>query len=300
MKWTQLPPLLWFGITTVLFRRMDPLVGSLILTDRCNLKCRHCAVANLTGDLYSLEQIRSDMAGLYRQGVRVLLFYGGEPFLWGDQGKTVRDLVREAKAMGFFLVNIVTNGTFSLDVPEADLLMVSLDGAKTSHDRIRGVTYEKILANIQNAPAQNICLYMAVNNLNRTDVEAVCQTAREETNIRAVAFNFHTPYPGVDDLTLTREELEDVCRRISELKKTGTPVLNLITAFPAIMDHRFKAPCPQCVIVENGRQWTCGRCSQVPGLCARCGFAFAAECSLVFRGNSRAMAELFTTYLKII
>lgn len=37
----------WFGLTTVLFRRRDPIIGSLIVTDRCNLACRHCAVANL-------------------------------------------------------------------------------------------------------------------------------------------------------------------------------------------------------------------------------------------------------------
>ena len=37
----------WFGISTVLFRRRDPIVGSLIVTDRCNLACRHCAVAGI-------------------------------------------------------------------------------------------------------------------------------------------------------------------------------------------------------------------------------------------------------------
>lgn len=292
--------LVWFGFTTVVFRRKDPLVGSIILTDRCNLHCLHCAVGNLTGVIYSLDQVRRDMAELYRQGVRVLLFYGGEPFLWQDGGKTVRDLVREAKTMGFFFVNIVTNGTYSLDVPEADLLMVSLDGTKDTHDLIRGAAFETIRGNISRAPAANICLYMAVNNLNQADVEAVCAYAREWANVRAVAFNFHTPYPGVESLMLTREELEDVCSRIRRLKETGTPVLNLVSAFPALIDHSFRAPCHQCTVMENGRQWTCGRCIEIPGLCRQCGFAFAAEFSLVFDGRPQVIAELLRTYMNMI
>lgn len=299
MKWMDLPPLIWFGFTTVVFGRRDPLVGSIILTDRCNLHCRHCAVGNLTGVMHPLEQVRRDMASLYRQGVRVLLFYGGEPLLWQEGRISVRDLVLEAKAMGFLFVNIVTNGTFPLEVPEADLLMVSVDGSKDTHDFIRGTTYERIRSNISRAPAANICLYMAVNNFNQGDVEAVCANAREWANVKAVAFNFHTPYPGVESLTLKPEELEDVCGRIRQLKKTGTPVLNLVSAFPAIIDHSFRAPCHQCVIIENGRQWTCGRCIEIPGLCRQCGFAFAAEFSLAFDGKPQVIAELFQTYMNL-
>ncbi len=63
---------------------------------------------------------------------------GGETFLWKDGDKTIRDLVKEAKEMGFLIVNVVTNGTFPLDLPEADLIMLSLDGDKNKHNMIRG------------------------------------------------------------------------------------------------------------------------------------------------------------------
>jgi len=82
---------------------------------------------------------------MYSDGIRILFLYGGEPFLWQDHGITLRDLVMEAKRMGFLLVNIVTNGTFRLEVPEADLIMVSLDGGRDSHNKIRGNTYDTIL-----------------------------------------------------------------------------------------------------------------------------------------------------------
>ena len=60
----------------------------------------------------------------------------------------LRDLVIEAKKMGFLIVNVVTNGTFKLDLPEADLILLSLDGDKERHNIIRGDTYDTIMGNI--------------------------------------------------------------------------------------------------------------------------------------------------------
>ena len=72
------------------------------------------------------------MQQLYAMGIRILFFCGGETFLWKDGGKVLRDLVVEAKAMGFLIVNVVTNGTFPLDLPEADLILLSIDGDKST------------------------------------------------------------------------------------------------------------------------------------------------------------------------
>ena len=92
-----------FGIKTVLFRKKDPILGTIILTDKCNLKCRHCSVNNITAVVYPYEQIHQEMKQLYSMGIRILFFCGGETFLWKDGKHTVRDLVIEAKKMGFLL-----------------------------------------------------------------------------------------------------------------------------------------------------------------------------------------------------
>ena len=47
-------------------------MGSIILTDRCNLACRHCVVANIRRVDYPWEPIRADMQSLSDQRVRVL------------------------------------------------------------------------------------------------------------------------------------------------------------------------------------------------------------------------------------
>ncbi|MBP5209938.1 MAG: radical SAM protein, partial [Clostridia bacterium] len=81
-----------FGLKTILFRTKKPIVGTIIITDKCNLACRHCSVNNITSVMYPYIQIRQEMRQLYDRGVRILFLYGGEPFLWKDGEKTIRNL----------------------------------------------------------------------------------------------------------------------------------------------------------------------------------------------------------------
>lgn len=289
-----------FGIRTVLFRKKDPILGTVIVTDKCNLHCKHCSVNNITAVVHPYSQIREEMQQLYGMGIRILFFCGGETFLWRDGEKTLRDLVIEAKQMGFLIVNVVTNGTYPIDLPEADLILLSLDGDKERHNLIRGDTYDRIMENISHATADNICFYMAVNQINKDAVRAVCETARDTEHVRAVSFNFHTPYPDTKELALSREEKAAVCETIKEMMKEGAPVFNLKSAFPYLIDNRFPTPCHQCVVIENGKLSTCGRCIEIPGLCEQCGYFFVAEYTLLFRGNLRIIFEMLRTYLRYI
>lgn len=90
-----------FGVRTILLREKKPILGTVIVTDRCNLKCRHCSVHDLTSVDHPYEQIRREMELLYHMGVRILFFCGGETFLWHDGARTVRDLVVEARKWAF-------------------------------------------------------------------------------------------------------------------------------------------------------------------------------------------------------
>lgn len=289
-----------FGLRTILMRKKDPILGTIILTDKCNLHCKHCSVNNIAAVVYPYGQIREEMVQLYGMGVRILFFCGGETFLWSDSGKTLRDLVVEAKQMGFLIVNVVTNGTYPLELPEADLILLSLDGDRERHNAIRGDTYDLIFENIRQAPLDNICFYMAVNQINKAAIRDVCLAARDTEHVRAVSFNFHTPYPDTQELALSKEEKAACCQVISQMMDQGAPVFNLKSAFPALIQNSFPTPCHQCVVMENGRLSTCGRCIDVPGLCERCGYFFVAEYTLLFRGNVRVILEMLKTYLKYI
>lgn len=289
-----------FGIRSILFRKKDPILGTVIVTDKCNLSCKHCSVNNITAVLYPYRQIRAEMQTLYKMGVRILFFCGGETFLWHDGKMTLRDLVIEAKKMGFLIVNVVTNGTFPLCLPEADLILLSLDGTRSQHNEIRGDTYDLIMENIRNAASDNICFYMAVNQINQSGIRDVCLAAKNTPNVRAVSFNFHTPYPDTKTLALSKQEKAACCNVIRQMMKEGAPVFNLKSAFPYLIENSFPTPCHQCVVMENGKLSTCGRCIEIEGLCGQCGYFFVAEYTLLFRGNLPVLLDMLKTYLKYI
>ncbi|RKM58654.1 radical SAM protein [Butyrivibrio sp. XB500-5] len=300
MKITSFLPLLWFGVKTVVFKKKDPILGTVIITDKCNLSCKHCSVNNITGVMHPYIQIKDEMQQLYDLGVRILFFCGGETFIWRDGDKTIKDLVHEAKNMGFLIVNVVTNGTFPIDLPEADLILLSLDGDKERHNAVRGDTYDVIMENISNATSDNICFYMAVNQINKDAIRDVCYAARDARNVRAVSFNFHTPYPDTRELALSKEEKAKCCEVIGQMMDEKVPVFNLKSAFPYLINNSFPTPCHQCLVIENGKISVCGRCIDVPGLCDECGYFFVAEYTLLFRGNLRLIFEMFRTYLKYV
>lgn len=300
MTKSQLFYFIRFGLKTFLFRQKKPILGTIILTDKCNLHCKHCSVNNLTAIVHPYSQIKSEMKTLYEMGVRILFFCGGETFLWESEGKTLRDLVTEAKQMGFMIVNTVTNGTFPLNLPEADLILLSIDGNREKHNEIRGNVYDQIMKNIENSASDNICFYMAINKINKETIKDVVHTANRMKNVRAVSFNFHTPYPDTKELALSKEEKQICCDTIKELMDEGMPIFNLRSSMKYLVDNSFPTPCHQCVVMENGKLSVCGRCIEVPGLCEQCGYWFVAEYTLLFKGNLKVCLEVLKTYLKFV
>jgi MoaA/NifB/PqqE/SkfB family radical SAM enzyme len=289
-----------FWLKTVLFKKKDPILGTVIVTDRCNLKCKHCSVNNITSIMHPYTQIKKEMQTLYDMGTRILFFCGGETFLWRDGDLTVRDLVIEAKRMGFMIVNVVTNGTQPIDLPEADLILLSLDGDRERHNAIRGNTFDTIMENVKNATADNICFYMAINQINKDAVRNVCQIAKDTKNVRAVSFNFHTPYPDTRNLFLSKEEKQKIADTILQMMDKGYPIFNLKASLPYLVNNSFPTPCYQCLVIEDGKISVCGRCIDVPGLCEECGYFFVAEYTLLFRGNLKIAFEAVRTYLKYV
>ena len=288
------------GLNIVLFKSKKPLIGTIIITDLCNLKCKHCSVNNKKCINYSYENIISEMHTLYKMGVRILFLYGGEPFLWSDGDKHLKDLVIEAKKAGMKLVNVVTNGTHPIDLMEADLIMVSLDGDKETHNIIRGCTYDLIMKNVEDAKTKNICFYMAINKLNKEKIEDVVKITKETKNVKAVSFNFHTPYPDTTHLSLSQNEKKEALDCISKLIDEKYPIFNLRSVFPYLVNNSFPTPCKECVIMEDGKLSICGRCIDVPNLCGKCGYFFVAEYTLCFKGDLKVIFDMLKTYSKYL
>lgn len=289
-----------FGLKTIVFKQKKPILGTIILTDYCNLTCKHCAVNNINKKMVSFHDAIVEMEAFYKEGIRILFFCGGETMMWKDGSNTVRDLIKIAREIGFLLVNVVTNGTLSLDIPEADVVFLSLDGTEKTHNKIRGNTYSAIMKNVAAARNSNICVYMAVNNLNYDEVIDVTTMVKENKNLNSISFNLHTPYEGTTDLTLTREQKESVINDIKTMIDNKFPVFNLKSALNHYMKNNWERPCYQCVVSEDNKRFVCGRCVEIDGLCDECGYLFAVEFSLLFKGHIPVIWDMMKTYLRFV
>jgi len=107
-----------YGLKYVIGRRLfgktTPLIRGLVLTNRCNLRCRHCRVdARGPMDLGFAEVVAA-IDAFHREGGRSLYLEGGEPFLWHDGQRGLDDVVEYAHGLGFLTVVVYTNGSFSI------------------------------------------------------------------------------------------------------------------------------------------------------------------------------------------
>jgi len=300
LKFKDFVNLSLFGVKTILFKMKKPILGTIILTDYCNLSCKHCAVNNINKVMYPYEDIVEEMNKFYKEGIRILFFCGGETLVWQDEDKTIRDLIKKAKDIGFYIVNIVTNGTIDLDIPEADIIFLSLDGMKEKHNYIRGETFDKIMTNVAKANNSNICVYMAVNNQNYMDIEGLCSIVKDTPNLTSISFNFHTPYAGTEGLALSKEQKQQAVNTIKAMIKERYPVFNLYSALDYYLENNWRRPCYQCIVSENKKRYVCGRCVEIPGLCEECGYLFAVEFSLLCSGKIKVIFDMIKTYLRYV
>jgi len=298
MNVIQFASLALSGLKAMLLPSAPPVLATIILTDQCNLSCQHCAVANQANTFATYNETLALMKKLKEEGVKVLFFCGGEVFLWQDVGRTIQDLVRIAKEMSFVMVCVVTNGTIAVDVPEADSVFLSIDGSARTHDLIRGETFFTIMENLQRVSTDNVVFYMAVNNLNYNEIGEVTKLARELKPVKAISFNFHTPYAGTEGLSLNWEQKKQAVGTIKKLIKGGDPVFNLPVGLDRYLQGNWERPCRQCVVYEAGQEFICGRCSEIPGLCEECGYLFAVEFSLLLKAKPRAIWQMLRVYLK--
>ncbi|MCK5853649.1 MAG: radical SAM protein, partial [Sulfurovaceae bacterium] len=122
------------------------------LTERCNLRCTHCYQNEaIIKDELSLEEnfmvvdkfvafIKTLNKDSYSRGV--LNITGGEPFVYKDLEPLLAYISQFKEYLSF---NFLSNGTLINDKTIALIkkykplfVQISIDGDKTSHDRIRG------------------------------------------------------------------------------------------------------------------------------------------------------------------
>lgn len=127
-----------------------PIKAYLTVTDRCNLRCKHCFGAFGIGSEMSLQQIEYVLDQLEEAGVCQIGLTGGEPFYHPDIYKIITMIVERG-----FTLQTTTNGTlinqefidtFQRYGKKCFRLSISFDGIPKFHDSIRGQgSFEKAM-----------------------------------------------------------------------------------------------------------------------------------------------------------
>jgi MoaA/NifB/PqqE/SkfB family radical SAM enzyme len=152
MKTRQLTAKILTGFLKFKARRPTPLFASYNVTGRCNMRCIYCEWWKTETPELPTKKAMAVIEAVCSLGIPFFDFSGGEPLLRRD----LTTLAKRAATHGC-LVSMNTNGTLLnesrvSEVADAfDLIVVSLDGPKEVHDRIRGVagTYDKAVEAIR-------------------------------------------------------------------------------------------------------------------------------------------------------
>ena len=277
-----------------IFKRNTPLICGLVVTNKCNLRCRHCRVVNRKGDDLSFEEITTVINSFYKQGGRSLYLEGGEPFMWRDKKYTLEDIVEYSHRIGFFTTIIYTNGTFPLKT-SADTVFISIDGLQKTHDFLRGETFGRIIKNIHESQHPSLFINYTINNYNKDEIQEFCEYINSENQIQGIFFYFHTPYYGYDDLYLDRNKRNEILLKLLSYKKKYK-ILNSQAGLKSATRNDWKRPLDICHVYENGKMYQCCRFPGNPGLCENCGYLSYAEINQTLKLKPSAILKALKYY----
>jgi len=213
----------------------------------------------------------------------MVILEGGEPFLWRDGEHDLSSVVAEARKL-FFSVGVTTNGTFSIEV-DSDIVWVSIDGLKETHDRIRGESFERIMANIESSPHPRIYAHVTINSLNWTEVPELVEFLSRM--VKGITIQFHYPFDEVDEgLFLPFDQRRQTLDGLIRMKRQSSPVANSYACLEALKDNRWRCRPWLIASVDPDGKLTHGCYLKGRGeiSCQRCGLSAHTEISLAYNG----------------
>lgn len=264
-------------------RDKRPILAGIKLTHRCTLQCRQCPYWQRPVPDLAWERITDILPEIYRRGVRIVILEGGEPLLWKDGQRGINDVVREAKKY-FFCTGVTTNGTLPLDLA-ADVVWVSIDGLRETHDRLRGRSFDRIMDNIKSSSHPKIFANITINKLNQQEIPHLVRFLTPL--VKGITIQFFYPYPESEDLLLTWPERARVLDRLIELKREGYPLTDSILALRTLQDNSWVCEPWMIANVEPDGIFNQGcylkNRTVDDNPCRFCGFAAHTEISLAYQ-----------------
>ncbi len=229
-------------------RRPTPLFASYNVTSRCNMKCSFCDWWKMDLPELPTKESLAAIDEVCSLGVSFFDLSGGEPMLRRD----LSTLAQRASSYGC-LVSMNTNGTLlkksrASEIADFfDVVVVSLDGPKEIHDKIRGVaeTYEKAIKAIKLLKARGV--RVGVNSVvTPWNIEILPQFIKDLHSLVdfAQVQPIH-PYPPPPQNIPSHEAVSKLLNYLLKLKRSDPSFLAVPTDFVKGFERFFDGKAPK-------------------------------------------------------
>ncbi len=282
---------LGYGFRTVVLRQQLPYLFGIEVSDRCNLNCFYCEGKNKGRYYYGYGHAQQELRDAYGRGHRLLYFTGGEPTIWEDGDRRLGDLVLYARELGFHDIFIYTNGTMPLDIRGCKYI-VTIDGPRAVHNRIRSDSYDLIMQNVEDAVTNAVYASITITKANVQHLESYVKEISATGLFRGIAFNLLTHWPDiVARYGLSGTERESCLDRVWALKQQGYPIRLSAAAYKALRSNSWKRPLPQVELGLSDKIHTCCRDNGNKEVCDNCGYVNSVEISQILALKPSAIRE---------
>ncbi|MFA5746519.1 MAG: radical SAM protein [Candidatus Paceibacterota bacterium] len=225
------------------------------LSDRCNLRCKHCYVSERKTHL-PLPKLKDGIDNVLRpvsnwvDEISVCLS-GGEPFLYPDLAEIVLHLKKWKKVKK---IMFTSNGTLADKKllgkigKHIDNIQISLEGGKEANDQIRGGgVYDLVKKNIPvyRSLGCKIAVNMTVHKLNYKEIPAVIKFC-EDNKVDIFAISRLVPIGSnneVAKLMLSKKQTEEIYSGLVFLSKKKKLKFSFNRTLWNIIDKKIGHPC---------------------------------------------------------
>ena len=237
-----------------LLRRRCPVVAYLLITDKCNLRCRYCFVdCNQKRKELSTSEWIDLINNLYAHGTNMVCFMGGEPLLHKD----IDILVDHVLAKGM-ICDITTNGVLvpkKIDIiKKVDSLMVSVDGDREGNDANRGKgSFDKAIEAIRVARGAGVAVRInaVMTKQSKDSIDFLLDLADQYDLYVTFAITAEFPLGQKgreEEIMLSETEIKNLYKRLKVFRSKGRRVL----FSPSTLDYVINYPLPYNKIILRG------------------------------------------------
>lgn len=246
---------------------------AILLTNRCNLRCRHCYLysGEKTGEELSLDEWKRVLLEFSEHGGKHVSFSGGEPLLY----KGLDELLKYAKELGLE-VKLYTNGILWNDRLIKDLIgyidevQVSLDGYdEQTNSYIRGNGYfVKVYDTIIKLSTEGVKVKVATTlDLKALDentkylYKSFCERIKRDSGNADIEFALTKRFINGRNVHLSKEENDEYEKKIRIIENYATNGLSIANFISSTEKNSIVCNCGigSLTIISNGDVSVCNR-----------------------------------------